>query len=70
VNLFLAGFGPLKPLWVGVGEKASKTVEETTSTSGTSGARYFFNSAGMLTVVSQVKFCSKIIEQGPYFILL
>ena len=39
----------MDPLCVGVGEKASKTVEETTSTSGTSGARYFFNSAGMLT---------------------
>ena len=52
VNLFLAGFSHFEPLCVGVGEKASKTVEETTSTSGTSGARYFFNSAGMLTVVT------------------
>jgi hypothetical protein len=36
VNLFLAGFSHFEPLWVGVGEKASKTVEETKSTSGTS----------------------------------
>ena len=68
MNLFLAGFSHLESLCIGVGEKASKTVEETTSTSGTSGARYFFNSAGMLTVATSVKFRSKIIAVSLFYI--